>query len=728
MLDVLDPTQDFSTSERSIAVDELPQRPQALEEPTAEHSLEELEEAQEIVERGAVQPGAAALPGTALLFKRRVSGRYRSTGVGYQLELRVDVDGPHPTGRVSGDFFSTSGSTSSYFGSFIVDSPTVTTSASMVTIEGLGHYTFAAGAPRIRVTIPRTTIFMAAAPATAHFITLSGAPGATYLCPHVSGYFRTVLWEEDAVLGTVPFFAYNTGSLPQPAGSPARILSVAKAYAEAGIDMQSTGGFNVINPGAAGPDAKWDDSELHAAMVANFSQFANIPQWKVYLLVATQHVGPYRGIMFDYTDAFQRQGCAVFYNAIAGADPVNQRAQLRTYVHELGHCFNLLHSWQKNLANPPAPLGPSGGFGDLSWMNYPQNYVPGGTPGYWAAFPFQFTNNELVHLRHGFYRNVAMGGNAFGTGAADIDPELFADRVADNSGLAFELRGKPSFALGEPVVVEMKLAATDTRGKRVHAYLHPNDTMVHIAIRRPGGKTVLYRPLIEHCVDEEKTVTLTPDNAAYDSAYIGYGKGGFYFDQPGSYQLRAIYSAPDGSQVVSNVLDLRVRSPYSAVDEEVADLFLGKEQGQLLYLLGSDSQSLSAGNRAFDVVLEKFAKHPLAVYARLVKGINGERDFKHIGADKNITVRAAEASESAAQLTAVAEVSAADKGVDNITLNMVMRRLARAHKKAGDADKAAATLGKMVDVFKKKGLKQQVIRTIEVQAAAEKEALADRQP
>ena len=48
----------------------------------------------------------------------------------------------------------------------------------------------------------------------------------------------------------------------------------------------------------------------------------------------------------------------------------SQRAQLRTYVHELGHAFNLLHSWQKNLADPPQPLGPNSGFGDLSWMNY----------------------------------------------------------------------------------------------------------------------------------------------------------------------------------------------------------------------------------------------------------------------------------------------------------------------------------------------------------------------
>ena len=53
-------------------------------------------------------------------------------------------------------------------------------------------------------------------------------------------------------------------------------------------------------------------------------------------------------------DSFQRQGAAVFYNAIQGASAATQRAQLRTYVHELGHAFNLLHSWDKGFGRPAA--------------------------------------------------------------------------------------------------------------------------------------------------------------------------------------------------------------------------------------------------------------------------------------------------------------------------------------------------------------------------------------
>jgi hypothetical protein len=679
-------------------------------------------------EAAAPRPSDASVvtPVPIVLPKRTVSGRYRSGGTSFRLELRVDVDGSRPMLRLSGDFFSVSGATISYFGSFVVNPITLGVTASTVTIEGVGQYTYTTAAPRIRVTIPRVVILQPPAAATAQFFRPDGAAGATYACPWASRFFRSVQWEQDSVAGTVPFISYNTGSLPQPPTSPARVLTVPGGYAEAGIEIQVSGTPNIIATGAAGSDAKWDDSELHAAMVANFSLFANQPQWKVWLLVATQHVGGYRGIMFDYSDGFQRQGCAVFYNAIQGADAASQRAQLRTYVHELGHCFNLLHSWQKNLANPPAPLGPNGGFGDLSWMNYTWRYqppppAPGGDAAYWTDFPFQFTDNEVVHLRHGFYRNVIIGAEPFGKGAAEVDPEIFADRVEDRSGLRLELRGRPTVVLGEPVVVELKLSTTDTRGRQVHRYLHPNATLVQIAILKPGGTTMLYRPLMQHCADDEKTTILNADQPAiYSSAYIGYGRDGFVFEQPGVYGLRAIYMALDGSRIVSQTFRLRVRSALTPQEEEIAGLYFGPEQGQLFYLLGSDSEQLKTGNDALELVADKHTEHPLAVYAKLALGVNASRDFKTLSADKKLTLRKAKPQETTAALGAVIDQSEGDQGIDNITLNMVLRRLAGAEFKTGDIEKGNATLDRMVDIFRKKKVNSNVLRRVQAQARAEK--------
>ncbi len=646
------------------------------------------------------------------LRKRPVSGRYRNPGTGWQLELRVDVDRVRPMKRVSGDFYQVSGNTVLYFGSFVINGPIVTVTSSLVTIEGLGTFTWSAGAPKLKVTIPRTSIFGPPASATAQFLTTSGSPGAIYVCPFQSIYFRTAQYEQDVVSDVVTpaFTSYNTGSLPS--GGPARTLSVAGAYAEAGIEMQTAGVWNVVPVSGAGPDSKWSNAELHAAMQTQFSLWKEEPQWKVWLLATQLHeMGPgLYGIMFDQQGK-QRQGCAVFHYGIGGTTSDKLRLQLYTYVHELGHCFNLLHSWQKSYAVPPVPNRPSA----LSWMNYPWNY-PGGANAFWTAFPFQFDDPEVIHLRHAFRNNIIMGGNNFAVGAALEDPQAFADPVEDNSGLKLELETRKSFASGEPIVVEIKLRTTDTRGKRVNSQLHPNAGFVQVGIRKPSGEVMVYEPLMEHCIVPEMTVLDAENPSIYDSAFIGYGKGGFYFDQAGQYQLRAVYYALDGSLVLSDIITLRVRSPLSSTDEEVADLFIGDEQGTLLYLLGSDSNFLKKGNEAFDQVLESYGDHVMAVYTRLVKGINSGREFKSMTPQKTMTVRKPQHKESIGMLSDVVDASEAGKGVDNITLNMAMRRMASAQKSLGDKKGAKETIERMVSFFEKKSVKPHVMRLIEAQA------------
>ena len=51
--------------------------------------------------------------------------------------LRVDVDGPSPTMRISADYYAVSGATISYFGSMRVDAPTVAVTASHIVIHPL---------------------------------------------------------------------------------------------------------------------------------------------------------------------------------------------------------------------------------------------------------------------------------------------------------------------------------------------------------------------------------------------------------------------------------------------------------------------------------------------------------------------------------------------------------------------------------------------------------------
>lgn len=626
-------------------------------------------------------------PRPPILAKRPVSGRYLSGATGFQLELRVDVDRTRPMKRVSGDFFQFIGATKTYFGSFVLNAPTITATPTLVTIAGMGTYTWPAAFPKVRVTIPRVSILQPQAPATLQFFNAANAPGATYLCRFQSIFFRTVQLETDRVSDvTTPVFnLYDTGSLPSP--GPARTLSVVGAYAEAGIEVQVSAASDVVQSSEDGANATWSDAELHASMVKHFSLWQDVPQFKAWEVVAQLHdLGPsLLGIMFDQQGK-QRQGCAVFHAGLGGITPDKLRLQLYTYVHELGHCFNLLHSWQKSLATPPGVDRP----GAKSWMNYPWRY-PGGPAAFWNDFPFQFDDAEILHLRHAYLNQVIMGGNDFAIGAGLSKADKFNRPLEDRSGLRLALSAPKSFALGEPVVVDLELSCTDIRGKAVHPYLNPADGLVSIAIRKPGGQVVHYEPMIAHCRAGDQVVLDAP-TPIQESAYIGYGHDGLYFRQPGMYAIRAVYDALDGSPVVSNTCTLRVRSPVTAAEDEIADLMTGDEQGALFYLQGSDSEFLADGRKALDTVLEKHGKHPLAMYARLVKGINLRRQFKTISTeDAKVKVRPADHAESVKLLSVLTERTAEAPGIDRSTLDSVLARLAASQRAQNDLQGAAAT-------------------------------------
>jgi hypothetical protein len=620
---------------------------------------------------------------------RNVSGRYRGQVGSFQLEVRVDLDGAHPLNKFSGDFFSTSGATTSYFGSFTIDSPVITRTATQIVARGLGRFTFGAGAPVVQVTIPRRRIFQPAAPATVQFFTTSGSPGATYVCAFAGVGLRRVIIETDRVsdVATPVFNAYNTGLLPS--GGPARALSVVTAYAEAGIEIAPTAGSDVINLIEAGANHTWSDAELHASMVRHFSVFRDAPQWDVYQMVCQLHdLGPgLYGIMFDQL-GFQRQGCAVFHKGIGGTTPDQLRLQCYTYIHELGHCFNLLHSWQKSLASPPGVNRPAA----LSWMNYPWNY-PGGASAFWSAFPFQFDAQELAHVRHGFRNNVIMGGDAFATNSKIIDPQSAVAPIQDNSGFRLDLQPEhDTFALGEPVVVKMSLSVTDKRGKVAHPHLDPKTSMTSIVIKKPNGDVVAYEPFVDHLMDSQPQF-LADGEVIEASAYIGHGGGGLYFDRPGSYKVRAIYQAPDGSQVFSNAADVKVRHPVNQADEELADLLIGEEQGILFSLMGSDSEALASGNRAFDIVLQKHAKHPLADYVQAARGVNLARTFVIADATKPNRAEVRQPQIQEAQ-DLLATATASDSRLDDLSKVSFLKKLAHAQKRAGDEVASNTTLSK----------------------------------
>ncbi|AZK95606.1 MULTISPECIES: hypothetical protein [Streptomyces] len=674
-------------------------------------------------------PGLAALADHHRESIRPVTGRWTGTLGNQRVEIRVDLEGERTLGVISGDLFTGDTWTDSF-----------RTAADLSVVPGHSDFvvsasglTWANNSPWTDLVVQLPHVVVNSPARTAHVALFVPASSAMLqlTCSYAGPALRSVEMETDAMAGTQVFQSYDTsrGSWA-PRGYRHRVLTVASAFAEAGIELKNAGQVNVVAPDASGADLKWSAAELHAAMEANFSLHRDSEQWKIWTFVATYHTLDPRvlGVMFDQMGR-ERQGMAVFHSGLQYGNYIGDAMELFCYVHELGHVFNLHHSWEKHLSAPPAPLGPNNGFGDLSWMNYPEAYNTGtraGVQHFWEDFPYSFSENELRHLRHGFHRHIVPGGDAFlANTALDLSatPQAFAlPGAGEDPGLTLTLGGKQFFGYGEPVMAELRLSRTGVRGDvSVAEAIGPAGERTKIVITDPYGRTRVFRPIARTCSghgDAEPTVTLTEANPAlYETAYLGYGSDGLYFSEPGTYRVTAVHTGLDGARTVSPTRTIRVRTPLDRADQEVGELLTGDDQGTLLAFLGSDAPHLTAGNDALQELIARHGDHPLAAYARLARGANAGRHFQTIG-DGRLQVRGPDTKTAVSQLTEAITVSRTDQdtGLDNLTLNAAFRRLATVHAKAGDLERAEATLDTLVTHFQEQGVPAAVQRHIQEQA------------
>lgn len=582
--------------------------------------------------------------------RRDVSGRYRGRQHGFEVQLRVDVDGPRPTNRVSADYYRVTRRETKYVGSMRVDGPVVTVSGLQVTITGTATFSLNTKCKRVRLTISRAALSSAPAPATLRHLAAPGAPGASYECAFESASFRTVELEEACEKGVKPPDAYDTAALPS-GGGPRRLTHV-DAFAEAGVEMLSTGEPTVIDTSNAGRNATWSDAELHAAMQTHFSRWGERPRWAIWLLHAASHDDErLAGLMFDQR-GLQRQGCAVFYGHGPDTSAEILRDRLHTCVHELGHGFNLPHCWQKSLLEPPIPSRPDA----CSWMNYPGRF-PGGEAAYWPEFEFAFDEQEIIHLRHAFEAHVIMGGKPFAGGGARERTAGWDVEQPGDPGLRLKLSVPYALAQDVPVTVGLELSATTRRGRPVPPILGPRSGTVDIAIRGPSGSDFVFEPLLHHCRGPEMITLRAGDAPVRDYAFIHYGKRGFAFDRPGRYLVRARYAPPDGPIVLSPVASIRVRAPATRADRHVAELIAGDEQvGALMSLMGSDAAALQRGNNRLREIIVRYPSHPVADVARLVQAANLARGFKRLQADGTVELREPLIEEAAALVFEVVDL------------------------------------------------------------------------
>lgn len=676
-----------------------------------------------------------------------VSGRYEGemtmpTAGRYALDLRVDID-PRSVNspvmdRISGDFyllyrFTWPGSPPIvwrvYRGSWIVDNPTVNWSRCQVEITGMVRFWRGVHPEtRIRVRIPWGT-FSPAGPAEVSF-TEAGGNTSSYICARRSDCFREMTLEVDVcqsvsaepILPSYDTHAHNT----RPADLPQRTLTIEKSYWEAGIGVSIRPDHTSIDD--SDPEfSRWSPAELHDAMETHFSQFpGKWPKWQMWgLLAGTFDELSVAGVMFDAGAVYggageppDRQGFAVFRNhswfnnLVAGA-PANQeqawamRQFLFTWVHEAGHAFNLLHSWNKGRPN------------SLSWMNYPQRVTD-----FWNNFRFRFDDEELIHLRHGDRASVIMGGDPWASGGHLEDSEgAFAQLVGD-APIEFLLRSKGFFEFMEPVVIEFRLRnLLDDLPLNLDTRLNPEYGGVIVYIRRPDGRIVEHKPIL--CkLGTPDIQTLQPRSEAIqgpdrysENVFLSYGGSGFNFDEPGEYLVRAVYQGVGDVLIPSNIHRVRVGRPFSRDEERIAQDFFSYETGMSLYLGGSSSAFLKKGMDTLEAVADRYQKTSVGAHVSLVLAQNLRRPFFHIQDGKLVKVRSASPAGALALTTRALEQHKRDDSTfTNIGYHQLRRLradLMAAMDEKADAKKELSTL---VEDLKKRGVNQSVLDEIEAYA------------
>jgi len=453
----------------------------------------------------------------------------------------------------------------------------------------------------------------------------------TQLYDYVSASFDPVEFEFDSTPDANPSLAIQTHAHPNhPPGMPIETLSIAKVYERAGFNVSVAPQGPPIPVAGAGVDGVWSDTEMHDAMQAHWSRFRDQAQWAMWVFHAAMHESgrSLGGVMFDDIGPNHRQGTAIFTESFISHAPAGDpaavawvaRMRFWTACHEMGHAFNLAHSWQKSLGTPWLPISDEPEA--RSFMNYPYN-VSGGETAFFEDFGFRFSDPELLFMRHAPRSFVQMGNadwfdhHGFEEASVSREPKL-ALVVRVN-------REKPLLQFMEPAVVELKLTNISRQPMIVPKDLLEDSHHLTLVAKRGRDPARSWSPFASACHEPEVRV-LAPGDSMYAPIFLGAGKGGWMVAEPGVYQVQACLHLPDGEDIVSAPMELRVAPPAGYDEEMMAQDLFTQDVGRALAFDGT--RELSTANQALRETVDRFPTRAVSTHARVALGMPMRRPGK----------------------------------------------------------------------------------------------------
>jgi hypothetical protein len=531
-----------------------------------------------------------------------------------------------------------------------------------------------------------------------------------------SSSFHPVEFEFDHTSDANPVYAIDTHAHPnRPASLPSENLSIEDVFARAGFAVTKSSGDSVVPIGGAGANGTWSDAEMHDAM-------------QTFWAALHEQGTSLGGIMFDDIGPNHRQGTALFTEAFikdapagdAAPDAWVARMRFWTAVHEMGHAFNLAHSWQKSLGTPWIPLSDEPEA--RSFMNYPYN-VSGGQAAFFADFPFRFSDPEMLFMRHAPARFVQMGNadwfDHHGLEQAELDgaPSTYGLEVRVN-------RDRPVFEFLEPVTLEVKLTNTDTQPKLLPStVLDPQGVLV--ILKQKGKPARQWLPYARQCRKLDMTV-LQPGESMYEALPVFAGLNGWDISEPGVYQIQVAVNI-DGQVVTSGPLQLRVAPPRSWDEEDVAQEFFSEDVGRTLSFAGT--AVLTSANEVLRDTVERLPQTRAAIHAAAALATPLAKDYKVLvipeaqAATKGVAAaggiieqRPARVGESVKLLKDSMTTPEAAETFGHITFRRKVEAANKALASSGAVEPAAVMQKSLGDILGERGVLPSVVAEVAEQA------------
>lgn len=565
-------------------------------------------------------------------------------------ELRLDVDRQYPQRTASGTLRRLGGS--AHWVARLRRTSTRRWSGSIWFKDGTVSWL-----PYTSVSI---TVIETTTPHVARVTFSGGGASIIRLYTFVSPYFRSVDFEYDFASDTQALTSIQTHAHPnRPPTLPNEQLSIATVYRRAGFAVTESAG-GAVPKALAGANGAWSDNEMHDAMQAFWSHFANAPQWAMWVFFASLHETgtSLGGVMFDDIGPNHRQGTAIFNDAFIAQPPAGDpapaawvaRMRFWTAIHEMGHAFNLAHAWQKSLGTAWIPLTDNPEA--RSFMNYPFR-VAGGQTAFFANFAYRFIDEELLFMRHAPERFVQMGN------ADWFDHHGFEDaHVLAEPTFALELRSDRGhdFEFLEPVVLELKLTNISGQPQVVDQHVLASTDDLVVIIKKRGRAARQYRGFAQRCWLGKGQVLETGQSLS-DTLFVSAGANGWDLAEPGYYTVQVALHR-DGEDIVSVPVLIRVAPPRSYDEEYVAQDFFGDDVGRVLEFDGT--RVLTKANDVLREVVDRFSDRRVSAHARVALAGSLASAYKvlvvPVGGSQSVASFASAASRKAAVKSVPADV------------------------------------------------------------------------